>query len=829
TQQVCADACVQSEPHFELDLSEPRIYRENENVDAKVWQTSAGRCREPALLKIPLDKIGSYGLIKLDVEFGPVLHNFSIDIGTNYNQTNNDEHDELSNLNIFNQEISIVHRPHSCLKSLKPSINQRSVTLIEPGARVTMFISNMWLKIENLYRTQQTMTLKLNETGFLFNNNQTLEINSSNDDACGKQNEPSNFLYIGLNRNIDGNLGGIGLCSMNLTFIECETDNEPALEVDVSKKSYKLRDHDNINWISQLSYLDPHAEIKECIAQGVVRLTFDPKGVRKIARFDLTYGPHVQGFTFNIGDSSTNNAYGGDGGTTSNSAEIHSNDNRFYIWANTKICGDTLLLKIDYNVIEPYDNITIFVSNERVELTNHRSYHEVFKSPYLYALAGQNVTCNCFDTLCYPGVQPDNDVWFGINRVIGGTYRPGVGVCSTKVNWIQCKKFDISPRKKFDDVIIPTKSTSTTTIIMTEKSTNVLTDTSPGLTHSPPLINNYTNALLIQDQSTTSSVPYSSSSSISKIDEKTSTIAELSVIQDIENVLMEETTYSQILNQEENSISSSETHSVSNTNRPSTFSFMGLLSNVFENTTMIENIDIATTHLSVESTPRQSDEEFYVNADDSDEIGDDVTLSNLILNITTTTESSSTINSLFQNLTINHIKNSNETIDINRNSSEEMKESKHTTLSTQEHFVTTVETDDEIFPEYALNSSAGEIILDTLTNSNNITSTTTSMILKTLILTTMNNTPILTTSENYTNSAISNTTEMDKNNSSTISSLATSNPCTLENLQANFVYHEYPLDKHKFIFCDNYGQMNVISCSKEYLWVQSKQSCIKQN
>jgi hypothetical protein len=42
-------------------------------------------------------------------------------------------------------------------------------------------------------------------------------------------------------------------------------------------------------------------------------------------------GSQIQGFTFNIGDSATNNGYGGDGGTTSNSAEIHSNDNRFYV------------------------------------------------------------------------------------------------------------------------------------------------------------------------------------------------------------------------------------------------------------------------------------------------------------------------------------------------------------------------------------------------------------------------------------------------------------------------------------------------------------------
>ena len=45
-----------------------------------------------------------------------------------------------------------------------------------------------------------------------------------------------------------------------------------------------------------------------------------------------------------------------------------------------------------------------------------------------------------FDSLCYPGVRPDNDIYFGINRVIGGTYRPGIGVCNANVNWIQCKK-----------------------------------------------------------------------------------------------------------------------------------------------------------------------------------------------------------------------------------------------------------------------------------------------------------------------------------------------------------------------------------------------------
>jgi hypothetical protein len=56
----------------------------------------------------------------------------------------------------------------------------------------------------------------------------------------------------------------------------------------------------------------------------------------------------------------------------------------------------------------------------------------VYKYMYIYIFS--------FDSLCYPGVQPDNDVYFGINRVIGGTYRPGSGLCDANVNWIQCKK-----------------------------------------------------------------------------------------------------------------------------------------------------------------------------------------------------------------------------------------------------------------------------------------------------------------------------------------------------------------------------------------------------
>lgn len=48
-----------------------------------------------------------------------------------------------------------------------------------------------------------------------------------------------------------------------------------------------------------------------------------------------------------------------------------------------------------------FENIFRYSSDERVELTNHRSYHQILRSPYLFALARQNVTCNWYENAEY--------------------------------------------------------------------------------------------------------------------------------------------------------------------------------------------------------------------------------------------------------------------------------------------------------------------------------------------------------------------------------------------------------------------------------------------
>ena len=168
-------------------------------------------------------------------------------------------------MNIFNQQVSIEYRLNN---EQHVDISEQSVTLLEPGEDLTIYLSNEWIQIENKRRQHPMLTVQFNRTDALFFN------------------PNASHLSVGLNRNINGKQTGIGLCFANLTFIECFADKgmfifkrrkianflfnlESALDIDVNNKTYVQRDLENINWISHLTYLDPNAEVRECTAQGL--------------------------------------------------------------------------------------------------------------------------------------------------------------------------------------------------------------------------------------------------------------------------------------------------------------------------------------------------------------------------------------------------------------------------------------------------------------------------------------------------------------------------------------------------------------------------------
>ena len=113
-------------------------------------------------------------------------------------------------IQIFNQQVSV---DTYSTNEMNDNLHIQSVTLLEPGERLTIFLSNDWIHLKNEQRPSQEIILHLNETNLFFE-----ETNSS-----------LVYLRLGLNRDVFGKQTGIGLCSVNLTFIECLADQGKCL------------------------------------------------------------------------------------------------------------------------------------------------------------------------------------------------------------------------------------------------------------------------------------------------------------------------------------------------------------------------------------------------------------------------------------------------------------------------------------------------------------------------------------------------------------------------------------------------------------------------
>ena len=77
------------------------------------------------------------------------------------------------------------------------------------------------------------------------------------------------------------------------------------------------------------------------------------------------------------------------------------------------------------------DHVTICISHERVEVTNHRGYQAVYDSKYLFVLDGGPI-----EHSGYPWAKPETDIWLSMNRVIHGSSRVGTGLCKVAISWV---------------------------------------------------------------------------------------------------------------------------------------------------------------------------------------------------------------------------------------------------------------------------------------------------------------------------------------------------------------------------------------------------------
>ncbi len=279
-------------------------------------------------MRIPFYKLSSGTIVKLELDYedarGTTFH-----VG---NSPTNDLNGGDRNSTIFNAEIyandsSLSYYLSSvnlCDQGVAPDPNtpidissllflNESNGFLTPQSKVIIYVSEKWFRIDN---PEKNASFYYNSDYlFTFRRAQLTERCKSSPYYTHPLNRPSPFLYIGLNRVIAdvSQAPGSGLCSARISMLNCFMNSQPDLDVNVQGVNYNQVDKENIVWVNPLGHLEPASHTSEhpaCSAQGVVKVIFDKSNYKKIARFDLEFGEIISGFTFNIGDSPSNNGYG---------------------------------------------------------------------------------------------------------------------------------------------------------------------------------------------------------------------------------------------------------------------------------------------------------------------------------------------------------------------------------------------------------------------------------------------------------------------------------------------------------------------------------------
>lgn len=176
-----------------------------------------------------------------------------------------------------------------------------------------------------------------------------------------------------------------------------------------------------------------------CAKQGVATITFPQplsgQPQRRLLRFDLFFNVSLinksSSFNFDIGDSLTD-GWGGDGGQTSNAAEVHSLRTNWLVYSNI-LPGylsyiTTAPLNVDNVPNAITEHVTVTIGDEYVEFDNHAGFQRCYRSRYLFTLSGQTPT---YGSVNY-------DIFFSMNRVVSTASRSGVGLCRAIIKAVDC-------------------------------------------------------------------------------------------------------------------------------------------------------------------------------------------------------------------------------------------------------------------------------------------------------------------------------------------------------------------------------------------------------
>lgn len=147
---------------------------------------------------------------------------------------------------------------------------------------------------------------------------------------------------------------------------------------------------------------------------------------RRMLRIDLKLSPGTRSkFLFNVGDSRTNNGYSGDRSTQENDSEGEGLFPHVQVYGSDK-CQSRRFGRFTNAISSAVSSVTIYVGPQYFRVLNDQGFDEYVCDSCIFALSGQSDNQG----------SVNEDVYVALNRVVDGTYRNGIGVCSATLSWV---------------------------------------------------------------------------------------------------------------------------------------------------------------------------------------------------------------------------------------------------------------------------------------------------------------------------------------------------------------------------------------------------------
>jgi hypothetical protein len=158
---------------------------------------------------------------------------------------------------------------------------------------------------------------------------------------------------------------------------------------------------------------------------ALLKLVLDAKNTEFTrARIEIHFAEKVEGHVLNIGDSITNNGFGGDSATQSRDSEAQVVNGDLTVFGDDTVSPEKEKVLVSVKeFVRPGSKVTFEIADNYFSWHNNDGASGSINSPHIFCLSGQEDKEG----------KVNYDIFIGLNQVVDGNYRGGKGVAKVLI------------------------------------------------------------------------------------------------------------------------------------------------------------------------------------------------------------------------------------------------------------------------------------------------------------------------------------------------------------------------------------------------------------